>query len=158
MNNDRYLFRGKRIDNGKWVQGYYVPVYLSILNHEFQPDYYKDKNFIAIERTGEEYGSYAVSIDESTIGQCTGIKDKNGKLIFEWDLIKYDRWDAKFTVIYEEDCCRFICRSDKKITTGFYMQYVDSTHKKQIIGNIFDGDLQNDFIHDNPELLEAANE
>ena len=68
--NDRYLFRAKRIDNGEFVEGLLTIMWGQF--HIINPD---DENT-------------AYPIDESTICQCTGLKDKNGKLIWENDVVK----------------------------------------------------------------------
>lgn len=80
---DRYLFKAKRVDNGEWVQGYYVKGLDVFENCEeahiiFQPNtmFYSG---------GETDGWYEV--DPATICQCTGLKDKNGKLIWENDIM-----------------------------------------------------------------------
>ena len=119
---DRYLFKAKRIDNGEWVQG-------NILL-----DIEKNKPF-------ETYRIYPVDhvdicriVDETTICQCTGLKDKNGKLIWENDILKYE-WDR--TRI------DFIKYQAPIFTYSKTMRW--SLQQDEVIGNIFD----------NPELLES---
>lgn len=74
---NRYLFRAKRIDTGEWVEGY--------LSYPF-----------CTEKGNESYYFYAKDslgffcrcvVDASTICQCTGRNDKNGKLIYENDIM-----------------------------------------------------------------------
>lgn len=128
---NRYLFRAKRkkYDSNEevWVIGSYV--------HTNDGDYivvpYKKSTLL-----GE--GKYIEVVPE-TLCQCTGLKDKNGKLIWENDIIKDNviygvvRWDevnARYIVDDREDG---------------YQDYFEWWHECEVIGNIFD----------NKELLES---
>lgn len=144
---DRYLFKAKRLDNGEWVQGYIVKYgYTGREKYYIVPDYAS--------------ALYSFLIDSSTICQCTGLKDKNGKLIWEGEIILFQR---------DNDDCPFPNKDTKKrLGKVFYKgfrttfaigmgkngngsinddlwKYVQNGNRVEVIGNIFD----------NPELLES---
>lgn len=85
--NNRYLFKAKRLDNGEWVTGHLIT--------DEQDD---SKCFIAYvfgtDEDGHPHDTDAVLVDNSTICQCTGLADKNGKMIWENDILEY-MWDGE---------------------------------------------------------------
>lgn len=125
------IFRGKRIDNGEWVEG--CLLYDSEQNEAFIAEFFEDR------------AAYIREVDPTTIGECTGLKDKNGKLIFEGDIVRVYGADLPYWIDdgeirevkydgngytpfseYDSDCGEYVCAKDC-----------------EIIGNVVD----------NPELL-----
>ncbi len=83
------LFRGKRADNREWVCGYYV------VQNGIHQIYY--------DIPGREWNIW--SVDPATVGQYTGLTDKNGKRIFEGDIVKYGAdYERKNIVVFEQGC------------------------------------------------------
>lgn len=139
---DRYLYKAKRLDNGEWVQGYYVKG-LDMYDKEVHLIFGPNTMFYS---SGETDGWYKV--DPTTICQCTGLKDKNGKLIWENDIcdrkeeypeiVKYNNgdWTLDYSYLKGKESGYCYCN------LGFY---VLERKCVEVIGNIFD----------NPELLES---
>ena len=139
--NDRYLFRGKRVDNGEWVIGYY-----------HQAKYFKSDDdlidFITIPHPDIKNADNDIFIViPETVGQCTGLKDKNGKLIFEWDILMFTNDDGEKTpykVKWSTSLAQYIISMGDRIfdTMDYWDKWIEYY---EIIGN----------THDNPELLEV---
>lgn len=134
--NDRYLFKAKRIDNGEWVTGSYV--------YTFAPDkecpvigLMKENHFIV------EQNGHICIIDPSTLCPCTGLKDKNGMLIWENDVVRYcDCTEERYVIAWEENKACFE-----------YQQYGCSIMNFDELSGI-EVEVIGSYI-DNPELLEV---
>lgn len=153
---DKYLFKAKRLDNGEWVQG--VPfeiegkqVILINDNENYLRVHYLEENMWNAE-------IYAIEVDHTTICQCTGLRDKNGKLIWENDIVKNLLSDECAQIKYGSYQSCF--NSTKTEHVGFYVdwtgRYAKSYRKDlgywinmvdtEVIGNAFDS----------PELLKRG--
>ena len=137
---DRYLFKAKRVDNGEWVLG----VLFDGENHCIIGQEIK---FIPYQTNECKIVGYEV--DRNTICQCTGLKDKNGNLIWENDIVTY--WDTYSTEsgLAESDCNGQVVWDDEtisfQVTNRLSAESYEVLDECSIIGNIFD----------NKELLES---
>ena len=127
----KILFRGKRLQGGEWVEGYFFKSDINKKEREsgkatiiFTPDC---DTFIMVP---ECHNSFMVVSD--TVGQYTGMKDKNGKRVFEGDILSL-RTGRPHVVRFENGA--FILE-DSAIPMSFAIKF-------DIIGN----------VHDNPELI-----
>jgi len=143
--NREVTFRGKRLDNGQWLCG--------DLMHDNRGGYYIypiDSMCLSLEN----------KVDLDTVGQFTGMKDKNGKKVFEGDILLWTRksvhiegrpiqdFSDKCVIYYDDDKCgfRFRCKLDCGSCVG-NLDFGDDRAKEsyiEVIGNVYD----------NPELLD----
>ena len=134
--NDIYLYRAKQTDNGEWVEGCLLIIDDSeyrIATSCLQGDVKELLNVCAYE------------VDQSTICQCTEINDKNGKLIFENDVVKGKYYDNGKSHRHIGQV-KYIYEAYKVVGVKQYTGYhahLDGSY--EVIGNIFD----------NKELLES---
>ena len=144
------LFRGKRKDTGEWVEGSYV--LLEEIHFIIPPQLEIDDNLCA------EVPKF-VLIQPETLGQYTGVEDKNGKPIYEGDIVT-NKWCFyhEHSVVKFGEHKHWTMTSDYKCgMLGFYVDHPYDEHQSQrkdlmyfagnceVVGN----------IHDNPELLEG---
>lgn len=135
--DNRYLYRAKRIDNGKWVEGYLYGIW--------------EKRYILWGMTNDVPNM--TEVDPSTICQCTAVPDKNSKIAYENDIIKTPVGYAK--IVW--NCSP--SPTDNHINVGFEVVFLNATAndnyrhdlgywigKSEVIGSVFD----------NPELLEVG--
>lgn len=144
----RYLYRGKRIDNGKWVEGSLVTGVFFRLGQEipymFCPNL---ADYDCFEDFSEENGIFEV--DPSTICQCTGRTDRDKALIFEHDVVAYLDTYSTENGYAEADCVGEVVWDEE--TLSFQVTNRLSAESWEVI----DGEckvLGNTI--DNPELLE----
>ena len=145
MREDMGLYRGKLKDTGEWVEGY--------LTYRYRYDQQSRKEILGPvidcpqevtlgNTTGKVICSYQVV--PGTEGQFTGLTDKNGKKIFEGDVVKAERicngkaWQG--SVVWWNGCFAIQGIKDRNFPP------IDLFVEYEVIGN----------IHDNPELLEVS--
>ena len=139
------LFRGKRLDNGDWVEGYlyeHEPRLVGIVSENDEPE--ASKWFIA--RTGFADWNMPrpvelVEVDPSTVGQYTGLKDKNGERIFDGDIVQ-----AHFRTNHSKQIFRVTFDDGMFIFNNDYVKLpVRGIYGIKVIGN----------VHDNPEYMKG---
>ena len=133
----KILFRGKRKNNGAWIEGFY----------------YEDiaGNSVILSRPRDFGYADAIDADPATVGQYTGLKDKNGKRIFEGDILRWTGEDGetgKVIVIFAGGSFLLKCVEVLDAPTDPFDEFDRGGQTLEVIGN----------IHDNPELLEGGEE
>ena len=147
------LFRGKSLDNGEWEYGgIYIEGnhYYILCPKRYFPDT-RDWDIAEYYENNPTYVMTKVEVDPSTVGQYTVLKNKNGKRIFEGDIIDQSgcRWVVEF-----QNSAFVASNEDDAIQFALFEQYNYDWDNKiwvppdyfEVIGNIYD----------NPELLKEG--
>ncbi|MBD5112118.1 MAG: hypothetical protein HDT42_06215 [Ruminococcaceae bacterium] len=143
MNETRGLWRGKTTPkcnnegfNSIWVEGDLIHSEELCYIHPFA-------NAVKVQG---ELGRLIVmhKVDPSTLGECTGLRDKNGKFVFEGDILRTNTGDTNerfcyYAIIWNH--AGFYCNCDDTPITALFVS------QDEVVGN----------IHDNPELLKSKN-
>lgn len=143
--NEIYIFRGKRKDNGEWIEGNLV--YSQTTTRGVITEIYTLK--------------MTYEVNTKTVGQCTGLKDKNGKLIFEGDVVKLtdtnNNIEWKAYVVFGNPYGEFnwgwnlmYIGEKTKVDTDILLwtEMEETGAYCEVIGNVYD----------NPELLQRSDE
>ena len=131
------LFKAKRVNNGEWVEGYYLRDQYHI----------GGKDIIFYRKDSDRFTAYTNIIDIETLCQFTGLCDKNGNKIWENDIVtcqtKYGG-DIGKVVFHNGKFCVLWNSTYHYSRNGKCENYYDINTKNSVKGNVFD----------NPELLQ----
>lgn len=130
------LFRGKRDENDEWVFGDLIhEPWASCI--QVTEQVIENNNIDIFKRT-------KYSVHKETVGQYTGLLDKNIERIFDGDILKLDGEDGFFVLEFQDDTARFVMSGDSMVVDFDNFR----SYEVEVIGN----------IHDNPELLKEGGE
>ena len=144
------LFRGKKKDNGEWVEGAYYH------QSEFYGDEWSADYIITTKDELEDNMMIRERVIPETVGQYTGLCDKNGKKIFEGDILESrasensEDWKRWLCIYHDGSFCfeREFGKRKKKYEQNLLCEDEIDLYGLEVIGN----------IHDNPELLKGGAE
>ena len=136
---DRYLFKAKRIDNGEWIVGSLIQTpYLGSMRSWISSEQEDKARLREISSNQAVWRAFEVRTD--TICQCTGLKDKNGNLIWENDILN----SGNLVVTWREELASYCLTKKGWMYQHFFGKAVDACDC-EVIGNIFDN---SELIHE----------
>ena len=132
------LFRGKRIDNGKWVYGFYDGQQIRT---------YYDRNYKMLTTIDERTHAIIHSFHRviaGTVGEYTGLTDKNGKRIFEGDILEFlddDGEKSLYIVRWSDDYSGWATKSTNMKCDDETMDCWEHFREcHEVVGNIYEND------------------
>lgn len=133
------LFRGKRTDNGEWAEGYYIHRPTAVCIGESNP------SCIWVPAVDPDDSTKIFEVFSETVGQFTGLTDRNNNMIFEGDIV--ERGGRIWLVEYSNKYGQFMMTTytEKGISWSRSFDLIPPDWC-EVIGNIYD----------NPELLEGS--
>lgn len=165
------MFRGKALDTGRWNEGFYMALsdatYCLKEDYDAHPD--NTKHYIVFDKMtdwGLPNRRIMVVVDPSTVGQYTGLTDKNGKRIFEGDIVRWT-WE-NCALVSPGGYRRYSCGSVfdvRCLESGFMLcKAGDRASAPNSNGKVANYEFWNlhggleviGNIHDNPELLKEG--
>lgn len=140
----KILFRGKRISNGEWVEGGVMRAFHPNFDSTAQGFAMQEPNCYCI------CANYTdIFVEQNTIGQYTGLQDKNGKRIFEGDICRNTKTGEIVSVKWHGTMAGFVWNKRKENShLSEFGELFRVYDKYEVIGN----------IHDNPELMDGGAE
>lgn len=137
------LFKAKRVDNGEWVEGYYLRDQYHI----------GGKDIIFYRKDSDRFTVYTNIIDIETLCQFTGLYDKNGNKIWENDIVNYNGEYAP--VKFGMYCSSF---DYGNYNFGFYVDFPEETFYRKELGYWCRKVEASGNVFDNPELLQEESD
>ena len=132
------LFRGKDAESSKWLYGW-------VFGGKAESIIELDTQYVSEEGVEAYYTSVVIP---ETVGQYTGLDDKNGVKIFEGDVVRYLNSIESGNGVVISDSCAFLFNWIDIDETDSLLRHFQCSEELEVIGN----------VHDNSELMEVGND